>query len=195
MSSSYSSQRPKPAVSPLGPGLNEDTRKSMNAAFDALSNWRNEISATTERNSSTVFDKMGAAAKAMGWPADFVDMTRQQMQTSTKMQLQMMDQLMDVWEQQMKSPGSPISMSKASGMGGFPGAFPGAFAGMGGAQSFPGFPSFPGFDMSAMGGNPMQFWMQAAEMWQKSWQQGMAAWMDAMQSGGMGGWPPGGGKR
>ena len=30
--------------------------------------------------------------------------------------------------------------------------------------------------------NPFQFWMQAAEMWQKSWEQGMKAWMD-MQPG------------
>ena len=29
-----------------------------------------------------------------------------------------------------------------------------------------------------MAGNPFQFWMQAAEMWQKSWEQGMKAWMD-----------------
>ncbi len=193
MSSSYSSQRGKSAASPLGAGLNDESRKAMNNAFDALSDWRNDLSTITDKNSSAVFDKMSAAAKAMGWPGEFVDMTRQQMQSASKMQLQMMDQLMDVWEQQMKSPGSPVQMPKMGGMGGFPGMFPGAFAGMGGAaQSFPGF---PGFDMSSMPSNPMQFWMQAAEMWQKSWQQGMAAWMDAAQSGGMGGWPPGSGKR
>ncbi len=141
MSSTYSSQRGKPAASPLGAGLSDEARKAMNGAFDALSDWRNDLSTITDKNSSVVFDKMGAAAKAMGWPGDFVDMTRQQMQTASKMQLQMMDQLMDVWEQQMKSPGSPIQMPKMGGMGGFPGMFPGAFAGMGGAaQSFPGFP-------------------------------------------------------
>ena len=26
--------------------------------------------------------------------------------------------------------------------------------------------------------DPEAFWMQAAEMWQKSWEQGMKAWMD-----------------
>ena len=196
MSSSYSSQRGKPAASPLGAGLSDETRKAMNGAFDALSDWRNDISTVADKNSTVVFDKMGSAAKAMGWPNDFVDMTRQQMQSATKLQLQMMDQMMDVWEQQMKSPGSPISAPKTGGMsgfGGFPGAFPGAFAGMGGAaQAFPGMPSFPGFDMSNMATNPMQFWMQAAEMWQKSWQQGMTAWLDAVQSGGFGGFPPGG---
>lgn len=188
--SSYSSQRGKSAASPLGAGLSDEARKAMNNAFDALSDWRNEIASTAEKNSSIVFDRMGAAAKAMGWPSDFVDMTRQQMQSTSKMQLQMMDQIMDVWEQQMKSPGSPVSLSKSSGLG----AFPGAFSGMGGAQSFPGFTAFPGFDMSSMPTNPMQFWMQAAEMWQKSWQQAMSAWLDAAQSGGAA-WPGSGKSR
>lgn len=190
MSSSYSNPRGKPAASPLGAGLSEESRRAMNSAFDALSSWRNEAAATTERNSSIVFEKMGMAAKAMGWPPEFVDMTRQQMQQTSRMQLQIMDQLMDVWEQQMKSPGSAIPMPKFSGASNpFAAAFPGAFAGMGGAaQSFPGFPPFPGFDMSAMGTNPFQFWMQAAEMWQKSWAQAFEAWMDMQKSGG---WPGG----
>lgn len=188
--SSQSSQRSKP--SPLGAGLSEETRKAMSAAFDALSDWRNDLSSITDKNSTAVFDKMGAAAKAMGWPSDFVDMTRQQMQSTSKMQLQMMDQLMDVWEQQMKAPGSPIQMPKMPGVAGFPGAFAGAG---GSAQAFPGMPSFPGFDLASMSGNPMQFWMQAAEMWQKSWQQGMTAWLDAVQSGGVGNWPKGDGRR
>jgi hypothetical protein len=197
MTMSYSGQR-KPSASPLGAGLNEETRKTMNAAFDALSDWRNDIQTTAEKNSAVVFDRMSAAAKAMGWPSDVVDMTRQQMQATNKLQLQMMDQVMDFWEQQMKSPGSPMQAPKTPGFG-----FPGAFAGMGGAAqsfpSFPGMPSFPGFDLSSMPMmNPVQFWMQAAEMWQKNWQQAMNAWMEAVQSGGMMGpmggmgWPPGG---
>jgi hypothetical protein len=194
--SSFSSTRGKSSASPLGAGLSDEARRAMNSAFDALSDWRNEISTTAEKNSAIVFERMGAAAKAMGWPSDFVDMTRQQMQSASKMQLQMMDQIMDVWEQQMKSPGSPVSMPKTGGFGGFGGS-PGGFAGMGGAQSIPGFPGFPSFDLASMPSNPMQFWLQAAEMWQKSWQQAMQAWMDAAQAGGMGGmgWPPGGGKR
>jgi hypothetical protein len=36
---------------------------------------------------------------------------------------------------------------------------------------------------------PMQIWMQAAEMWQKSFQQAMESWTDAQKSmmGGAGG--------
>jgi hypothetical protein len=199
MSTSYSSRK---TASPLGAGLSEEARKAMNSAFDALSDWRGDIQTTAERNGAVVFERMSTAAKAMGWPAEFVDVARQQMQQSSKLQLQMMDQIMDVWEQQMKSPGSPMQAPKIPRFG-----FPGAFAGAGGAaQSFPSFPGMPGiagFDMSSMPMmNPVQFWMQAAEMWQKNWQQAMNAWMEAVQSGGMmgpmggmGGWPPSGPKR
>jgi hypothetical protein len=173
MSSSFTSR--KSGASPLGAGLSEESRKALNSAFDALSNWRNDISSAADRNSTMVFDRMASAAKAMGWPAEFVDMTRQQMQSASKMQLQVMDQIMDVWEQQMKNPGAPISMSS------LPSGFPGLGGGSG--SPFGNMPGIPGFDMSALSGNPMQFWMQAAEMWQKSWMQAMSAWMDAVQSG------------
>lgn len=182
MSSSQSSQRGKPSI--VAPGLSDEARRAINGAFDALSDWRNEIASVAERNSATVFDKMGTAAKAMGWPAEFVDMTRQQMQQGSKMQLQMMDQVMDIWERQMKSPGSPVSLPDAFMGKSMP--FPGAFGSVGGsAQAFPGFPGFPampGFDFNMMSANPLQFWMQAAEMWHKSWQQAFSAWMDMQQA-------------
>ena len=110
MATSSSNTRNKSA-SPLGPGLSDESRKAMNNAFDSLSDWRNDIATVAEKNSAVVFERMAAAAKTVGWPPDFVDMTRQQMQTASKMQLQMMDQIMDVWEQQMKSPGSPMSVA------------------------------------------------------------------------------------
>ena len=194
MSSSYSNPRGKPAAAPLGAGLSEEARRAMNSAFDALSSWRNDVAAVAERNSGVVFEKMGAAAKAMGWPAEVVDMTRQQMQQSSRMQMQIMDQMMDVWEQQMKNPGSPLKTPNIGGTNPFSTGFPGVFGGMGGAAH--GFPVFPGFDISSMMGsmqtNPFQFWMQAAEMWQKTWAQAFEAWMEMQKSGGMGGWPPSG---
>ncbi len=149
-------------------GMSEDAKKAFTAAFEALSGWRSEMADIAERNGTDVFDKMGDAAKAMGWPSEFVDMTRQQMQQGTKMQMQMMDQVMDAWERQMKSPTASFKMPEMPGMMGI------------GSPS--GMPPFPNFDMGAMGGSPMaplQFWMQAAEMWQKSWQQALTSWMDA----------------
>jgi hypothetical protein len=41
---------------------------------------------------------MAAAARALGWPEQIVDVTRAQLQSITKMQIQLMDQMMDAWE-------------------------------------------------------------------------------------------------
>ena len=163
-------------------GVPEEAQKALVGAFDALSGWREEIAAAAERNGTDVFDKMGTAAKSMGWPAELVDMTRQQMLQGSKMQLQMMDQVMDVWEQQIKSPGSAIP-----GMPAMP-KFENPFAGMPGMQGMPGMPGMPGMgsmpgmgDMSSLT-NPMQFWMQAAEMWQKNWSTAMQSMMEMQKT-------------
>ena len=55
---------------------------------------------------------MAAAARALGWPEQIVDATRAQLQSITKMQIQMMDQLMDAWEEQIKSP-NPLTAPSA----------------------------------------------------------------------------------
>lgn len=183
MSNTYASSRNRPAFSAFGAGMGDDARRAMNAAFDAMANWRNEIASITDRNSDAVYDKMAAAAKSVGWPAEFVDMTRQNMQNASKMQMQIMDQVMDAWEQQMKNPGAafanPATMMEQ--MKSFPGFGNGVhIPSMGNFPSFPGFPSIPGMpDMGNMPMVPLQFWMQAAEMWQKSWQQALSTWMEA----------------
>ena len=75
----------------------DEARKTMDGAINAFSNWRDEIATQSEKNSKAVFDQMAAAAKAVGWPSEFVEMTRSQMQNASKMQLQFMDQVMDIW--------------------------------------------------------------------------------------------------
>ena len=57
-----------------------------------------------KKNSEKVIDKMAAAAQALGWPEQIVDATRAQLQSITKLQIQTMDRMMDVWEEQLKSP-------------------------------------------------------------------------------------------
>jgi hypothetical protein len=94
----------------------------------------------------------------MGWPRELVDSTRSQFQQASRMQSALIDQMMDTWQQQLRSPGT--SMRVLSG-------------GLGG---------MPGFDAAAPGMNvamaPLQMWMQAAEMWQRSWQSALSRWMD-----------------
>jgi hypothetical protein len=155
--------------------LGEDTRKAVTRAFDAMSRWRSDIAEMTEKNSDAVFDKMSEAASALGWPTDFVELSRKQMQSASKMQLQAVDQIVSVWEKQVKSLGTS---------GQFPNFEMPGFGKPGGASQtgtntgmFPGMP-----DLSSAQMAPIQFWMQAAEMWQKGWQQAMTSWMDAQQS-------------
>lgn len=160
--------------------LGEEQRKAMTAAFDAMSNWRQELNSMQEKNSAAVFDKMSSAAKSLGWPSEFVDLTRQQIQNVTKMQAQAIEQVMDVWEKQATAAtgaGAKIEMPKFPGFGNMP-SFPG-MPGLNGGSMFPGMP-----DMSAMTTPmmPMQLWMQAAEMWQKSFQQVMDSWTETQKS-------------
>ena len=57
-----------------GPGLSDETRQAVNAAFDAMSTWRTETAKSNEKNSEQVIEKMAAAD----------DATRAQMQSITK---------------------------------------------------------------------------------------------------------------
>src|SRR6516162_15792 len=91
------------------PGLSNEARDAVNAAFDAMSTWRTETVNNSEKNLEQVIEKMAAAARAIGWPEQIVDATRSQMQTVTKTQIQMIDKMMDAWEEQIKSP-NPSAM-------------------------------------------------------------------------------------
>jgi hypothetical protein len=139
------------------PGLSDEARKAVNEAFDAMSAWRIETANSSEKNSEEVIDKMAVAARALGWPEQIVDATRAQLQSITKMQIQMMDQMMDAWEEQIKSP-SPMTVPSAmlSKLKSLPS--------ISRAGSWPNADILP---MAAM--NPLQFWMQFTEQWQKAW--------------------------
>jgi hypothetical protein len=148
-----------------GSGLPAETREAVNAALKAMSAWRNELVEANEKNAKRVLEKMASAATALGWPEQIVDVARTQMQTIADAQIKVMDQVADAWEEQLKLPdattASPAAMlSKLKSLPGF------APAG--------GLPSAEALQKAAL--NPMQFWMQAAEQWQKSWEQMMTAW-------------------
>jgi hypothetical protein len=148
------------------PGLSDEARKAVNAAFDAMSTWRIETANNNEKNSEQVIEKLAAAARALGWPEQIVDATRAQLQSVTKMQIQTMDQMMDAWEEQIKSPmtGSPSAMLlKLKSL--FPASPAGTWANADALQT------------AAI--NPMQFWTQVAEQWQKTWSDAMSSWSKA----------------
>ena len=142
----------------LALGISDDARKALNAAFDAMSTWRTQI-VNNEKNIEAVIDKVAAGAKALGWPEEIVDATRAQMETMNEMQLQLMDQVMDAWEQQIKSPNASSAMlSKLKSL-----------------SPFSPMTSWPGPGNSQM--NPFGLYMQVAQQWQKAWSDAMAPWM------------------
>lgn len=148
------------------PGLSDEARKAVNAAFDAMSTWRIETANNNEKNSEQVIEKLAAAARALCWPEQIVDATRAQMQSITKMQIQTIDQMMDAWEEQIKSPMTDFPAAMLSKLKSLPSVSP--------AGSWP---NAGAFQMAAT--NPLQFWMQFAEQWQKAWADATAFWVKA----------------
>ena len=135
------------------PGLSTEARKAVNAAFDAMSSWRTEIVNASKRGIEQVIEKMAAAARALGWPEQIVDATRAQMQNITKMQMQTLDQMMDAWEEQVRSPNPSALLSKLQSLPSF-----------GTASSWP---SADAFQKAAM--NPFQAYTEFAAQYQKAW--------------------------
>ena len=147
------------------PGLSNEARAAVNAALNAMSTWRNEAANNSERNSKQVIDKMAAAAAALGWPAQVVDAARAQIGTISEMQIKTMDHMMDAWEEQLKLP-NPMTASPSAMLSKLK-----SWPDFGSAGSWP---SSDAFQSAAI--NPLQFWMQFGEQWQKSWTDTMAFW-------------------
>jgi hypothetical protein len=155
MSSKLAEVTPRNFSPKLAPGLSDEARKAVKAAFDAMSTWRTE----TVDNFEIVIDKMAEAARALGWPQQIVDATRAQMQDVINMQIKTMDQMMDVWEEQIKSPSSSSAiLSKLQSISGPAGSWPIA-------------------QMAAF--NPFGVYMQIAQQWQKTWADTMGVWANA----------------
>jgi hypothetical protein len=134
-------------------GMTKEMRDRVVAAFDELSNWRDEIETANERCLGKVLDQTSAVARSMGWPDEAVKTTREYLQHTAKVQTQLIDQLIEGWKQQLKSPLAPIAIPP-----GLPGQTSDAFmTKMAGAMK--------DFDAFA----PWKMWLQAAEMWQRTW--------------------------
>jgi len=130
------------------PGMTKEVRDNVVATFDALSNWRDEIETVNERCLGKVLDQMSTTARSMGWPDQAIRGTREFLENASKVQTDMIDQVMEGWERQLKSPTAPMGVPRS-----FSDQIPG-FAG-----------AMPEFNPLA----PWKFWWQAAEMWQRTW--------------------------
>jgi hypothetical protein len=146
------------------PELSDETRQAVNAAFEAMSNWRRETVNSSEKNGEQVIEKMAAAARALGWPQQIVDAARAQMQSITTVQIQTMDRMMDAWEEQIKSPNASSALvSKLRALPSF-----GAAGNWSNANAF---------QTAAL--NPLRFYMQYVEQWQKAWVDAVGFWVNA----------------
>jgi hypothetical protein len=134
------------------PGMSKEMREELAAAFDALSNWRDEIEAANERCLDKVLERTSAVARTMGWPDQASRTTREFLKNASKAQTEMIDQIIEGWKRQLKSPTAPMAFPRtfADPIGGLASALPGA------RQEFNPFA-------------PWMFWLQAAEMWQRTW--------------------------
>ena len=150
------------------PGLPSEAREAVNTTLKAMSIWRNEMAATSEKNGEQVIDKVAEATAALGWPEQIVDAVRTQMQSINEMQIKMMDQVIDTWEEQLKLP----NLMTAS-----PSAMLSKLKSLPGLASAGSLPSPEAIQNAAI--NPLQFWMQFAKQWQKSWADSMAFWGNA----------------
>ena len=127
------------------PGMTREMRDGVISAFDALSNWRDEVETANERCLGKVLDRTSAIARSMGWPDQAVRATREYLEKTSKVQVEMIDQIMDSWKRQLKSSTAPM-------------AFPSSLTG----QVHSAMPEFAAL-------TPWNFWFQAAEMWQRTW--------------------------
>ena len=127
------------------PGVTKEVREGVTAALDALSIWRDEIETANQRCLGTVLDQTSAVARSMGWPDQAVKTSRDYLEQISKAQTKMIDGLMESWKERLKSP-MPMEIPHrlTSGLSG-------------GAK--------PEFNPLT----PWAFWMQAAEMWQRTW--------------------------
>ena len=141
------------------PGMTKEVREGVIAAFDALSNWKDEIETVNERCLRKVLDQTSALSRSMGWPDQTIRATREYLENASKAQTEMIDQIMEGWKRQLRSPNGPMAIPQ-----GFASQIPGVPASpFGGAM--------PEFNPLA----PWTFWLQAAEMWQRTWMPDMPA--------------------
>ena len=70
-------------------GVTKEMRNGVIAAFDALSNWRDEIVTVNERCLGKMLDQTSAVARSMGLPDQAIRTTRECVERTSKVQKQL----------------------------------------------------------------------------------------------------------
>jgi hypothetical protein len=157
---STSAEESAPSFDPVA-GLSDEARSAVNAAFDAMTTWRAEAVNLSEQGLEQVLERMAEAARALGWPDQIVEATCGQMRAVSRMQIQAIDNVMDAWEEQIKSASPPsVMLSKLRSLSD------------GGPADI-----WPGIDPAM---NPFLVSMQMMEQWQKAWADATASWSKSL---------------
>jgi hypothetical protein len=142
---------------------NSDAREAVTSSFEALEKWRDEVFAVNERHLTKALDLVASSQRSLGWPDHVATATREYLLKASKIQTQMISQVMDAWEKQLKSSASPPAL---------PAAFQFQMPPSSGSAL-----KDAGSDMLRLQeltlAAPFMLWMQAAEMWQRNWAQAM----------------------
>ncbi len=142
---------------------NSDAREAVTSAFEALEKWRDEVFTVNERHLTKALDLVAGSQRALGWPDHVATATREYLLKASKIQTQMISQVIDAWEKQLKSSAGPPALPEAFQFQMLPSS----------VSSFKG----PTSDMLRIQEltllTPFMLWMQAAEMWQRNWAEAM----------------------
>jgi hypothetical protein len=138
--------------------LNSDARQALTSAFEALEEWRDEVSSVNERHLAKVLDQVAASQRAMGWPDQFTTAAREHLTTASKTQTYMIDQVMDAWEHQLKSSIAPSILPDRFKLPALP------YSGSALMD-----PMSEMMRLQELALAPFKLWIQTAEMWQRNW--------------------------
>jgi hypothetical protein len=137
--------------------LTKADKKTLNAAFNALDEWRAELAELTERRSREVFGQLADAAQIVGWPSDMVETSKEQLLEASKAQTEMMRHMVESWRSNVKSSSARSIEPMTSTIGHALAA--------------------PPVQLVKIATVMPQFWMQAMGTWQKNWSDAMGVWM------------------
>ena len=150
---------------------NSDAREAVTSAFEALEKWRDEAFAANERHLTKALDLVASSQRALGWPDHVATATREYLLKTSKIHTQMISQVMDAWEKQLKSSAGPPTLPAA-----FRFQMP---------EPYGSALKDSGSDMLRLQeltlATPFMFWMQAAEMWQRNWAEAMTGSYESRQ--------------
>jgi hypothetical protein len=141
--------------------LNKTKKKALNAALKAMDEWQAELVELTERRSSEVFDKLTDVAQALGWPAEMVETSKDQLLQASKTQTEMMRHMVEGWRSNLEaSNGLTIEPTTNT---------------IGHALTA------PPVDLAKFATVLPQFWVQTMGIWQKNWSDAMGLWMGSSE--------------